>query len=225
MFRTAATIFWKDLTVELRSREVVAPMIFFGVLVVLLSSFSLIGNEMPTGEMAAGVMWIAVALAGSIGVTRCFERERENDTFRALMLAPAPRVGVFIGKLAAILVFMLMVEIVVVPLVAVFFSVSLAENPGRLAALLALGTVGYSAAGALFGAALVRARSRDLLLSVLLYPIALPILIAGSKGTGALLDVKPQLQMVDVWIKFLFALDTIFLTLALWAFEPLSEEP
>lgn len=225
MLRVAALVFWKDLVVEARGREVLAPMLFFGVLVVLVTSFALVGQESATPDVAAGIVWVAVALAGSLGIGRAFERERENDTFRAVLLGPAPRSGVFLGKLLTIVAFMVVVEAVVVPLVGLFFAAPFDRHPGRLVALLALGTAGYAAAGALFGAALARARGRDVLLGVLLYPIAIPILIAGSKGTAALLDSPPALATANTWIRFLLALDLIFLVVAFWAFEPLSEEP
>lgn len=222
--RIAALVFWKDVTVEIRAREVLAPMVFFAVIVVLVTSFSVVGAETASPDVAGGIVWIAVALSGALGVGRAFERERENDTFRALMLAAEPRTGIFVGKLAVIVAFMGIVELVVVPLVGLLFEAPFFEHPWRLLALLGLGTVGYAAAGALFGAGLARARTRDLLLSVLLYPIAIPILLAGSKGTAALLESPALIRTADVWIRFLFALDCVFVTLALWAFVPLSEE-
>ncbi len=225
MLRAAALVFWKDLVVEARAREVLAPMVFFGALVVLVASFALVGDGTPPPDVAGGILWIAVAFAGSLGISRAFEREREGETFRALLLGPAPRSAVYMGKLASVLCFMVVVEAVVVPMVALFFGAAIGAHPIRLAALMLLGTLGYAAAGALFGAALIRTRGRDVLLGVLLYPITIPVLIAGSKGTAALLESPAALPTADTWIKFLVALDTIFLVVALWAFEPLCEEP
>ena len=90
--------------------------------------------------------------------------------------------------------------------------------------MLVSGTLGFAAVGTLFAAMLVRARSRDVLLPVLLYPITVPVIIAGVRGTAALLQPRSMLEIVRFWMALLIAFDVVFVTLALWTFEPLMTD-
>jgi len=223
--RHAAIVAWKDLRVELRTREIITTMLFFATMVVLIFSFAFVDDQgAPIGAVSGGILWIAVAFAGMLGLGRAYDREREGDTMRGLLLAPAARGALFLGKAVGIALFMLIVEIVVVPMIALFFRAPVLEQLGPLAALLALATIGFSVVGSVFAAMLLRTRMREVLLPVILYPILVPALIAGSKGTAALFVAPPTLPVAWFWIKFLVVFDAIFLVLALWAFESLVLE-
>jgi heme exporter protein B len=223
-FRVAALVMRKDLTVEVRSREIVYTTIFFAVSCVLVFAFALVKEGRPLEDAAAGIMWISVAFAGTLALGRTFERERHAETLRALMLAPASRPAIYVGKLLGIVLLLLVVEAVLVPLVGLLFHAPIANSPFRLAALLALGTIGFSAVGTLFAAMLVRARSRDVMLPILLYPITIPVIIAGVRGTAALFEPMPMVDLADMWMALLTFFDIVFVTLALWTFEPLMTE-
>ena len=160
----------------------------------------------------------------TLALGRAFERERQNDTLRALMLAPLDRPALYIGKLAGVLLLLAVVEAIVVPLVALMFHAPLFAHPGLIALILAAGTVGFAAVGTLFAAMLVRARSRDVLLPVLLYPITIPVIIAGVRGTAALLQADADLPMARLWLSMLVFFDVVFVTLALWTFEAVMTE-
>jgi ABC-type transport system involved in cytochrome c biogenesis permease component len=114
--------------------------------------------------------------------------------------------------------------VLIVPLVAILFRADLLGHLGLLSALLFLGTLGFVAVGTLFAAMLVRARTRDVLLPILLYPITVPVMIAGVRGTAALLQETPEEALALMWIGILAAFDAVFITLALWTFEPLMTE-
>jgi heme exporter protein B len=116
------------------------------------------------------------------------------------------------------------VEIIVVPLIALMFQAPLFNHPWLMAGLLGAGTVGFAAVGTLFAAMLVRARSRDVLLPILLYPITIPVIIAGVRGTAALLQADADLPMARLWLSMLLFFDVVFITLALWTFEPAMTE-
>ena len=224
-FRVAWIVLRKDLTVEVRNREVVYTTLFFAVSSVLVFSFGLVKEGRPLEDAAAGILWIAIAFAGTLALGRTFERERQSETLRALLLAPAERPAIYVGKLAGIVALLLAAEVILVPLIALLFQAELLlARPFWLAALLLTGTVGYCAVGTLFAAMLVRARSRDVLLPVLLYPITIPVIIAGVRGTAALLQPAPDVAILRFWVAFLVAFDTVFVTLALWTFEPLMTE-
>jgi heme exporter protein CcmB len=219
MLMAIARLLWKDVVVELRAKELVYATIFFAGVVILVFCFAFLGGPKPTVDVAAGVLWVAIALAGTVGISRAFEREREGDTLRALLLSPVPRAALYLSKLLAISLLMALVEVVAVFLVSLLFSVSFG-NLVVLVALLVLGTIGFSAVAALFGASLGRARSRDVLLPLLVYPIVVPVLIAGTRGTVALL-VGAEAAVSLFWLKFLLVFDAVFVSLGIWVFEPL----
>jgi heme exporter protein B len=223
--RVAWIVLRKDLTVEVRSREVVYTTLFFAVSCVLVFAFALVKEGRALEDAAAGILWVAIAFAGTLALGRTFERERQSETLRALLLAPADRPAIYVGKLAGIVALLLAAEAILVPLIALLFQAAgLLAQPLWLIAVLVTGTLGYCAVGTLFAAMLVRARSRDVLLPVLLYPITIPVIIAGVRGTAALLEPAPDLPMVRFWVSLLVAFDAVFITLALWTFEPLMTE-
>jgi heme exporter protein B len=222
--RVAWLVVRKDLTVEVRSREILYTTIFFAVSCVLVFAFALVREGRPLEDAAAGIMWISVAFAGTLALGRTFERERHSETLRALMLAPASRPALYVGKLLGIVLLLLVVEAVLVPLIGLLFHAPIGASPVRLTSLLVLGTVGFSAVGTLFAAMLVRARSRDVMLPILLYPITIPVIIAGVRGTAALFEPVPAVDLADMWMALLAFFDIVFVTLALWTFEPLMTE-
>jgi heme exporter protein CcmB len=223
-FRVAWHIVRKDMTVEIRSRELLFTTLLFAVSVVLVFSFAIVREGRAPDDVAAGILWVAISFAGTLAMGRTFERERYNDTLRALLLAPADRPAVYAGKLIGLLLLLGLVEIVLVPLVGLLFSAPIFSYPIMLITLLAAGTIGFAAVGTLFAAMLVRVRSRDTLLPVLLYPVTIPVMIAGVRGTAALFQAAPDEPMARFWIGLLIFWDAIFLTLALWTFEPVMTE-
>ena len=222
--RTAWLVAKKDLTVEVRSREIVYTTVFFALSCVLVFSFALVREGRPLEDAAAGILWIAIAFAGTLALGRTFERERSTETLKALMLAPASRPAVYAGKLFGILALLAAVEAALVPAVGLLFGAPLLARPAELLALLVSGTLGFAAVGTLFAAMLVRARSRDVLLPILLYPITVPVVIGGVRGTAALFEAPPDLAAAHMWIAVLVFFDVVFVTLSLWTFEPLMTE-
>lgn len=223
-FRTAWLILVKDLTVEFRSREILYTTLFFAASCVLVFAFSFVKEGVALEDASAGILWIAIAFAGTLALGRTFERERQSETLRALMLAPADRPAIYAGKLAGMLVLMTAVELVLVPVVGLLFQAPVTAHAFPLAVLVVAGTIGYAAVGTLFAAMLVRARSRDVLLPVLLYPVTVPVIIAGVRGTAALFEAPADTATAWMWIGMLGAFDAVFVTLALWTFEPVMTD-
>ena len=221
--RAAWLVVRKDVAVEVRSREILFTTLFFALSCVLVFAVAFV-QQKPLPEASAGILWITIAFSGTLALGRTFERERYSDTLRALMLSPAERPAIYAGKLLGILTLLIVTELVVVPLVALMFQAPLFDNPLLLALLLFSGTLGFTAVGTLFAAMLVRARSRDVLLPILLYPITIPVMIAGVRGTAGLLDATPDVAMARFWIVLLLFFDVVFVTLSLWTFEPLMTE-
>lgn len=214
----------KDLLIEFRSREVVYTTAFFAVACVLIFAFGFVREGVAVDDAAAGILWIAIAFSGTLALGRTFERERQNDTLRALMLTPMDRPALYVGKLTGVLLLLAVVEAIVTPLVALMFHSPLFAFPVWTALLLTAGTIGFAAVGTLFAAMLVRARSRDVLLPILLYPITIPVIIAGVRGTAALLQPEANLPVARMWLSILVFFDVVFVTLALWTFEPAMSE-
>ena len=223
-FRVAWLVVRKDLTVEIRSLEILSTTLFFAVTVVLVFSFGLIKEGRAPDDVAAAILWIAIAFSGTLALGRTFDRERQNETLRALLLAPADRPALYAGKLAGIVLLLGLVELLLVLLVGLLFQAPIFSSPLTLAGLLASGTIGYAAVGTLFAAMLVRARSRDVLLPIMLYPITIPVMIAGVRGTAAIFQTTPDYAMAQFWLGLVFFFDVVFLTLALWTFEPLMTD-
>src|ERR671912_1606438 len=202
----------KDLTVEVRSLEIAYTTLFFAVSCVLVFAFALVREGRAPEDGAAGILWIAIAFAGTLALGRAFERERQSETLRALLLAPAARPAIYVGKLLGIVALLAACEIVLVPLVALLFQAPLLAQPVWLAIVLLAGTIGFAAVGTLFAAMLVRARTRDVLLPVLLYPITVPVIIAGVRGTAALLQPEADVATARAWLSLLLAFDVVFIT-------------
>src|SRR5829696_8154990 len=193
----------KDILIETRTREILFTTTFFALACVMVFAFGFVREGRPMEDAAAGILWIAIAFSGTLALGRTFERERQTETLRALMLAPADRPAIYLGKLAGILLLMGLTELMLVPLVGLFFQAPIGERPLLLAALIAAGTLGYAAVGTLFAAMLVRTRSRDVMLPILLYPITVPVIIAGVRGTAALFQATPDEPLARFWLVLL----------------------
>lgn len=222
--RVAFLVLRKDATIEIKSLEILSTTLFFALSCVLVFAFAFVKEGSIVADASAGILWIAIAFAGTLALGRTFERERYAETVRALLLAPAPRAAIYVGKLLGIVLLLISAEVMLVPLVALLFSASLFARPLLLAGLLVAGTVGFAAVGTLFAAMLVRSRTRDIMLPILLYPITVPVIIAGVRGTAALLSSPPDEAIAGMWIGLLLCFDVVFVTLALWTFEPLMTE-
>jgi heme exporter protein B len=198
--------------------------VFFALACVLVFAFGFVKEGRPVQDAAAGILWISIAFSGTLALGRAFERERHGETLRALLIAPIDRPALYLGKLLGILILLTAVEVLVVPLVALMFQAPLFAHPLLMVGLLAAGTLGFAAVGTLFAAMLVRARSRDVMLPILLYPITVPVIIAGVRGTAALLLPEADLPMARAWLAMMVFFDVMFVTLALWTFEPVMTE-
>jgi heme exporter protein B len=223
--KVAWLVLRKDVAIEAKTREILYTTLFFAVSCVLIFSFAFVRFEGgPPEDIASGILWIAIAFSGTLALGRTFERERYGETLKALLLAPAPRAAIYVGKLLGVVLLLGIAELLLVPLVALLFSAGLFVKPWLLVGLLATGTIGFCAVGTLFAAMLLRTRTRDVLLPILLYPIAVPVMIGGVRGTSALLASPPDVPTATMWLALLVFFDVIFVTLALWTFEPLMTE-
>ena len=222
--RDVWTVTRKDLLFETRTREIVLTTMFFALACVMVFAFGFVREGRPVQDAAAGILWIAIAFSGTLALGRAFERERQGETLRALLISPIDRPALYLGKLLGILILLAAVELLVVPMVALMFQAPLFDYPLLMLGLIAAGTLGFAAVGTLFAAMLVRARSRDVMLPVLLYPLTIPVIIAGVRGTAALLQPEADQPMARMWLSMLVFFDVVFVTISLWTFEPVMTD-
>ncbi len=219
ILRHAAWLLAKDIRVELRARELLLSVALFSVVIVLVFSFALATGLRPTMDVCAGMLWTATSLAAVIGVGRAFEREREHDTLRGLMLLPISPAAIYLSKLLGIFLLVSFVQTVVSLLIVLLFNLHLSlQVVVPIVVLQLLGGLGVAAVASLFGASLGRARSREVLLPLVIYPLSVPVLIAGARGTAALLVGESS----ELWLKLLLVLCLVFITLGLWLFGLLA---
>jgi heme exporter protein B len=220
--RAASILLAKELRLEFRTRELLNATIVFAMVVVVLFSFSFDPTAAESRRLGPGLLWIAFLFAGSLMVHPSFGREQINQTLDALRMAPISPFAILLGKTVANFLFLSAAEVVLVPVFAVLYNVSVAGVIGRLALVLTLGTFGLCVTGTVFSAITAHARMRELLLPLLLLPILAPLLIAAVEATASLLALQPALDRA--WLAFLAGFDIVFLTAAWLLSDFLLEE-
>ena len=222
LLSNAGVLLGKELRTEFRSRELLATTAIFILTVLVLFSFTFDPSASETRRFGAGLLWIAFLFAASLMLQPCFLREQANDTLSALRLSVGDPFAVLLAKLAANTLFLLMTELLMLPIFAVLYNVPVLRVFGELLLVFFLGSLGVAVAGTAISAISAQARMRELLLPLLLLPLLTPVLVASTQVTAGLLDVSPFLQWKGVG--FLAVFDVVFLT-ALWLFgEYLLEE-
>ncbi len=214
-----------DLRQELRDLELVLTAGFFTLSVLVMFALAFASLPAAAHVMAVpGMLWIGVAFVGALTLTRIFDREREADTLRAVLTWPVERVSIYFGKLIVSLAVVLGCAALLVPAFVLLFpsAQAFADRPLETAALLFLGSVAYCAVGTLFAAGLATASGKNVLLSVILYPLTSPALIFALVATRALLENHPAFT---TYLGQLAALDVIVVLLASWMFEPVLLGP
>jgi heme exporter protein B len=211
----------KDIAAELHTREMVSAMLVFSVLSLVIFSLALDLRGAVARAAAPGVLWATVAFAGTLGLSRSFAREQQTGCIDGLLLAPVDRSAIFFGKAIGNLLFMAVVEAVLLPLFSAIFDVPLLL-PGVLV-VTALGTVGYAAVGTLLAAIAVNTRAREVMLPILLLPLAIPALIAAVQATGYLVE-GGTLAEVGGWVRLLVAYDLIIVAVSMLTFGYVVEE-
>ena len=222
--RVAGLVAHKDALVELRSRELALTTLFFAVVAVLVFAFAFVADSQAPREAPAGILWVTTLFAGTLALARAFDREQAHQTLSALLSAPVDRAAIYAGKVLGLVALLAVVLAIVIPLVGLLFEASFFRMPGLFLGIVAGGVVGLVAVGSLFAAMLVRTRSRDVLLPVLLYPMVVPVLLAGVRGTAALLQPEPDRAVATMWLSILVSYDAVFVTLALWVFDAVTAE-
>ncbi|HWP02985.1 MAG TPA: heme exporter protein CcmB [Gemmatimonadaceae bacterium] len=220
--RRVGAVAWKDLTAERRSKAGFNAVVFLGLLILLLFGFALGPDAEALRNAAAGSLWLAILFAGVLAFNRSYQLELDGGALEPLLLYPGARWSLFVGKLLANLLFVLLVEAVVVPVAVILFQVRASDGWLPQVAVLLLGTVGFVALGTFYAAMASRSRAREVLLPLLLFPMLVPVLLAAAEASSALLAGDPMRE-AGAWIRLLVAFDAIFLAASVAAFEHVIE--
>ena len=224
MIRAAGAILRKDLTVELRTRESVPAMALFSVTVFVLFHFGLDRDSLD-GDIATGVIWVTLLLAALLGVNRLYVAERDQGGFTAMRLAPIDTTAIWIAKAAALFLYLVALELIALPVFALFFiEEGFWEAVPRLAAVILLADIGLAFVGAMLASIAVHTRARDLLLPILLLPLTVPVVIGAAAATKPLLSVPLDTSGVGKWLAVLALYDLVFGLLAYAVFDFLMED-
>ena len=219
--KAVAAIVWKDFRAEFRSRELFSAMLVFSLLIILIFNFALELDLKTRQSVTAGVLWSTFAFAGTLGLNRSMAIEKDRGCLDGLLLAPVDRSAIYFGKVISNLAFMLMVELIVLPIYSLLYSINLFQ-PGLLLVIL-LGSIGYVGVGTLLSAMSVQTRTRDILLPILLFPVVIPVLLAAVKASSGVLG-GADWEEILLPLNLLIAYDVIFIAVAFMVFDNVVEE-
>ena len=221
MARALGWLIWKDWLTERRAKERLLQMVTFAIVMVVIFQVTLpLGT--PVHEMLPSILWITVTFAGMLGLNHSFSLERENDCMQGLLLCPVPRSVIYVGKMISNLAALAVTEVILLPLVMIFFNLSPGPYLYLLGLVCALGTGGLAIVGTLFAAMTANTKIREVLLPLLVLPLLLPALIAAVRVTGQILAGALWAD-VAAGLKFLLVFDLMFFGLAVLMFEYIVE--
>ena len=222
-FAGIAAVYWKDVLLEFRTRQSLSTMFTFCLTIVIIFNFVFEPGSPAILEVSPGVLWAAFTFSGLLGISRSFSFEIDKGGLQGLLLCPVERSTIYFGKVLGNVTFMLLIEAVTFPIFVIFYNLPPEMNLPGLVLVFFLGTLGFVAVGTLLSAISANTKAREVLLPVLLFPVAVPVLVATVKSTGPLLR-GDSLAEVASWIKLLLAFDLLFLAASSLTFEYIVEE-
>ena len=214
-------IAWKDIVLETRTKDIIVAVLAFSLLVIVVFNFAIDPTPRTIGLVAPGILWIAFVFGGVLGLNRSFALEKDNGNIHALMVAPVSREVIFFGKTLSNLIFMLVVELITLPVFAMLFNFSL--EVAELLPVAFLATLGIVTVGSVFSSMAVNTRAREVMLPLLFLPVALPAVIAAVEISGSVLAGEGMFSDTE-WLAVLAAFDAIFLVVCPVAFNAVVEE-
>ncbi len=220
--RKVLAIVAKDIATEIRTKEMISAMFVFSLLIIFIFNFAFDLRAENVQALAPGVLWVAIAFAGMLGLSRSFILERDRGVLDGLLMAPVDRSAIYFGKMIGNVLFISVVEVIILPFFIVLFNQP-AAILAPLAGVVVLGTIGFAGVGTLFSAMAVHTRAREILLPIMLFPVIIPVMIAAVRLTAAILDKIPFAE-VSQWLALLLAFDAIFIAASFMLFEFVVEE-
>jgi len=221
-FNQIRTLVWKDLTSELRTKEMLSSMLIFAFLTTVVFSFAFDPDTETVKRVFPGIIWVAFIFAGILGLNRSFLSEKSNDCIMGLMLCTPDRGAIYLGKMISNLIFMYIMETITLPILFVLFDYRLTGSLLFLLLVVALGTWGFIAIGTFLSALSVNTRNSEILLPIILFPLIVPLLIAAVQATGIILGGGAWDDWSN-WFRILVAFDTVFTVVPWLLFDYLLE--
>jgi heme exporter protein B len=216
-------IFRKDLLIEFRTKDSMTSMLFFGIVVLVIFNFAL-GSLYETMRTAVpGILWVAFAFSGTLGLNRLFAVEKENGCLQGLLMIPADRGAIYLGKMLAASIFMLIAEAVIFVVGLVLFNLTVWAEIPYLVLVFVVGTLGFTAVGTLLSAVAVNTKLREVLLPLMLFPVILPVLINAVEATHVILNADDY-QGLKLPLTIMSVFTVIFGTISYMLFERVLEE-
>jgi len=219
--RPVLVMVWKDIVLELRSKDLVLSVIVFGLLVVVVFNFALNSTPQRAVELAPGILWVAFAFAATLAMNRSFVREQEQGGLEGLLVSPVSRDAIFLAKAITSFIFMVLVEAALLPAYAVLLDFSALSF--TLIFTIVLATLGFALVGTLFSAMAAQTRSREIMLPVLFFPIILPVIIAAVEASTRAVGGETFIGL-GRWLPLIAVFDAVFLVICPWVFSFVVEE-
>lgn len=219
--RQVRAIVQKDLLAEFRTKENLTAMIVFALIVLVIFNFAFELQGVDLSALGAGVLWVAFTFSGLLGLGRSFAAERDKGSLEGVLLSPIDRGALFLGKAISNFIFISAMEAVTLPLFAILNNVALPWFP--LVLYILLGTLGFAAMGTLLSAIAASTKMREVMLPILLFPVAIPLLMAAVKLTSGALQARAFSDLA-LWFNILILYDVLFWVVAFWVFEYVVEE-
>ena len=221
LLRPVLILVGKDILLEWRSRDLVVSVLIFSLLIVIVFNFALNVTPQRVTVLARGIIWVTFAFAATLAMNRSFVREMEQGGLDGLLLSPVSRDAIFLGKAFGSFLFMLSVEVALLPVFGVLLNFSVFSL--TLVLTIALATLGFALVGTLFSAIAVQTRSREIMLPVLFFPVILPVIIAAVEASSASMGSESGVGL-NRWLPFLAIFDALFLVICPWVFAIVVEE-
>ena len=221
--RKIGAIVWKDVLSEFRTKETILSMCLFSFLILIIFSFAFGTRAGDLRKMSPGIIWVAFIFSGLMGLGRTFGMERDRGTLSGLMLCPVSPWGIYLAKMIGVFIFTIIMEVFILLIFTVLYNLNLLPVFFPLGLVIFLGTLGFSIIGTILSAISAKTTARDVMLSILVFPISVPLIIASVKATAKILDGK-TIQTIYPWLKILMAYDLIFLLVVYLTFQFVMEE-
>lgn len=221
--RNIIAILYKDILIELRTKELLSAMFTFAVLLLVIFNFAFSLSTEVIKFAAPAILWVSFTFAGVLGLSRSFAIEKEGNSIMGLLLTPVDRSVLFFGKMIGNFIFVLFVELIILPLFSLFFNFSFTDVLLPLLLVIVLGTIGFVSVGTLFSAVALNTKLREVLVPILLFPIVIPVIVSAVKLTGSILEGEPMV-FNDSALQILVSFDMIFIAICAITFEYVLEE-
>ncbi|MDY6835671.1 MAG: heme exporter protein CcmB [Chloroflexota bacterium] len=216
-----SVIVWKDILSQLRSKDVFTSVLVFALLTIIIFNFAFDLDAESTRTVAPGILWVAFTFAGVLNLNRTFVQEKENGCLDGLLLCPVDRTVIYVGKMVGSFLFMLVVEIIILPIFSILYDFDLFVP--KLIVVTVLATLGFAAIGTIFSAMSANTKARDIMLPILFFPMVTPIIIAAVEASALALENAPWADF-STWLQILIAFDVVFLIVSSLIFEFITEE-